>query len=271
MPRLLLPLVFCLLLACDTPDVPPDPPDAGDLADGSGGAQSAASAHAAPPGAGDPRQPDSAQYLLGPVLKGRVVDGEGLTPIAGAAVSEVGSGAPAVRSDGDGWFKLDLRDEAVVAVVVRHEGFVDTIQVATEASRPYFEGEYWIELFSLADREAATADYGAPLEADRGEVVLNFQPYGSAGGVRATLDVPGIQAWMYDAGDHPVRGDRFGPDPFAGEFRFWNVPAGSPAVTIEPPDRLACPGPAKVPVLAGTSTRSYYFCQPAPPPVPVRE
>lgn len=200
--------------------------------------------------------------MLGPTLKGRVVNGNGLTPIQGARVSEVGTDAPSTTSDADGWFKLELRDEAVVSVLVQLDGFVDTIQISTEASRPYFEGEYWIELFDQADRQAAGRDYGAPLAAENGDLVLNFQPYGSAVGVRGALDAPGVQAWVYDADDNPAPGDTFGEDPFAGEIRYWNVPAGRPAVTIEAPPGLACPGPATVPVIAGTSTRSYYFCQP---------
>jgi len=200
--------------------------------------------------------------VLGKTLKGRIVNGDGLTPIAGATVTEVGADGAGVTSDSDGWWKLELENEAVVAVLVQYPGFVDTIQISTEASRPYFEGEYWIELFDEADREEAGRDYGAPLADDRGEVVLNFQPYGSAGGVRGALDAAGAPAWLYDANDKPVQGDTFGDDPFAGEIRFWNVPTGQPAVTIEAPAGLACPGPAAVPVLAGTSTRSYYFCQP---------
>lgn len=240
-----------------TPIVEIRPPSATDAAD---------TRHAAPPGAGNPRQPDSADYLLGPVLKGRAVAGNGLTALAGVAVTELGVEEPqTVTSDADGWWKLTLRNEEVVTVLVTHPGFMDTIQIATAASRPYFEGEYWIELFPALDPRDAGAPPEWNQEPAHGGVILNFQPYGSAAGVTARLDAPApATAWVFDAADRMTAGNSFGVDPFAGEVEYRNVAPGSYPVTIEPPAGIACPGPATVPVIAGTSTRAYYFCQASP-------
>jgi hypothetical protein len=167
-------------------------------------------------------------------------------------------------SDSDGWWKLNLRNERVVTVLVTHPGFIDTIQIATDQSRLYFRGEYWIELFPPGGENFA--DETRPDEEPSGDVVLNFQPYGSARGVRAAVAIPGGEPWIFDAEDEPVRSDTFGPDPFVGEVAYEAVEPGRFGVTVTSPPGLECAGPSEIPVRKDTSTRSYYFCEATKPP-----
>ncbi len=236
-----------LLVACrSAPTAAPPPSPAAPLA--------------APPGAGAAPDPDDALYTLGPTLRGKAVRGVGLTGLPGATVRELG-GAPTTSGDG-GRFALELADEGTIAVQVTAPGFVPTIQIATERSRPYFEGSFKIEMFDAEDERAVELEeFGAPQDPDKGRLVLNFQPYGSAGGVGARLDVPGAQGWVYDDQDRPVRADRLPDAPGPGEIVFRDLPPGPVTVTLSPPSDLLCPGPATVPIQAGVYTRAYYFCQ----------
>jgi len=213
---------------------------------------------AAPPGAGGAPDPEDKLYTLGPVLRGKAVRGVGLKGLPGAAVKEVGASAAIVSGDG-GRFSLTLEDQQRVAVMVTAPGFVPTIQIATELSRPYFEGSFKIEMFEREDeRSVEMEEFGSVQDPSLGRLVLNFQPYGSAGGVKA---VAGGDAWVYDGSDRPVRGDRLPADPGPGEIVFRNLPPGTLPVTLQAPSGLVCRGPSVVPIVAGVYTRSYYFCQ----------
>ena len=203
---------------------------------------------------------DAAQFKSGPVLRGTIRHGEGLLPMDGATVSEVGS-TGSVKTGPDGVFKLNLKNEETPAILVHRDGFVDAIQVVSAKSRLYFDGEFKIEVFSRADEDAAeTEDFGTGWNPKAGRVVFNFQPLGYPGGVKAVLDAPGAEAWVYDNQDKASRGDTIPADPGPGEIVFRNVEPGTWPVSVTVPAGQTCSGPSQVPVVADTNTRVYFFC-----------
>lgn len=252
--RLALPLLL-LLAGCSGPSTQVDKRSEGKVSEGSA---AEAGALAAPPGAGGAPDPDDKLYTLGPVLRGKAVRGVGLKGLPGATVKEVGASTALVSGDG-GRFSVDLADQQTVAVLVTAPGFVPTIQIATEQSRPYFEGSFKIEMFEEEDeRSVEMEEFGSAQDPALGRLVLNFQPYGSAGGVRAAA---GEESWVYDSEDLPVRGALLPTPPGPGEIVFRNLPLGALPVRLETPEGVVCRGPSSVPIQAGVYTRSYYFCQ----------
>jgi hypothetical protein len=228
-----------------------------------------------PPLPGDPHAghdgpdgdlPDGAEaFVTGPRIRGTVVDGADVSPLGGFTVVEHGvpSPAPPQLTAADGVFLVDLRNSEGPALSVRADGWVPTIMLTSNEGRLYFQGEYKIEMFRVADEEAATLEeLGRPRAASLGRVVINFQPLGSAGGVRAELKAPGVKGYHYDADDALVAGAGFGEDPFAGEVVFPEVPPGRWPIVVTEPEGLDCRGPSEVPSEAGTYTRAYFYCRP---------
>ncbi|MEE2827914.1 MAG: hypothetical protein VX498_01895 [Myxococcota bacterium] len=257
------------LASCGDPQ-PPPPPDpqleeapapAAVAAPGGGEAHSAVG-HQAPEGDPSTFAPaDAADYARGPVIRGTVRHGEGLAELSGFTVQEFGvEGAEAVISGEKGGFKFTLKNEAMPAVLVQREGWIDTIQICSEASREYFEGEYKIEVFEESDTQIELEETGTPFDPSKGRVVLNFQPLGAPAGVLAELQAPDGKPWTYDAKDQQNPGNRIGTPPGIGEVVYSNVSPGTWPVRVEAPPPLECVGPERVPVVAATYTRAYYFC-----------
>jgi hypothetical protein len=218
-------------------------------------------------GHGDPLLgiPDGAEeFVTGPRLRGTIVNGEDISPLAGFTVVEhgVSNAAPPVVTARDGVFLVQLRDEATPAFKVTRDGWVPTIMLTSDQGRLYFKGEYKIEMFERADEDAAhLADMGTPRDWSLARVLINFQPMGFAGKVRAELGAPGVQAHHYDAEDKLLPGDTLEEDPLTGEIVYAEVPPGEWPVTVTTPAGLDCRGPATVPAEAGTYTRAYFFCR----------
>ena len=263
-------LVALLLTGCRGADAPPDAPGSPGTPNEQGpgeppGDEVPDGELAAPPGvAGSPPPADADQYTLGPILRGKAVYDEDLKPLAGARVMEYGvDGAEPFVTKEDGRFELRLTHEGTPAVLVTKDGYIPSLQIATEESRPYFGGEFKIEMFDAAEERAIdTEEYGTPQDLSLGRVVLNFQPYGSSAGVKGEVLLEGAQGYYYDENDKPIRGELLpSPDPFAGEIVFRNLPPGEADVRITEPAGTLCKGPRHIPVPAGVSMRVYYFCQ----------
>ncbi|MCO4770817.1 MAG: hypothetical protein KDA24_12365 [Deltaproteobacteria bacterium] len=260
-PRLLSLALVATLVGCSSPPKTSDP--AASVPSPGNAAAEKEQALPAPPGAAQPPPADAPQYTLGAVLRGKAVYGDGLAPLAGARVQEYGGRGQPVLTGPDGRFELRLTNEATPAVLVTKEEYVPSLQIATESSRPYFGGDFKVEVFeAAAERRIDTEEYGTPQDPALGRVVLNFQPYGSSAGVRGLVQLEGATGFHYGADDLPIAGDRLpSPDPFAGEIVFRNLPVGEADVLIESPAGTVCEGPRQIPVPAGVSMRVYYFCQ----------
>ncbi len=203
---------------------------------------------------------DAALYKTGPVLRGTIRHGEGLLPMEGARVREL-TGSQWATTGADGVFELTLKNEATPTILVQREGHIDAIQIASAMSRLYFDGEFKIEVFSRADEEEAEReDFGDGWDPTAGRILLNFQPLGYPPGVRAVLDAPGAQSWVYGEDDAVTRGDTIPAKPGPGEIVFRKVPPGTWPVTITAPKGMTCSGPDRLPAVADTNTRAYYFC-----------
>jgi hypothetical protein len=243
LPFVLLPLL--LLTGCPAP---PEAPPVIPMLD-------------APLPAATPDPKGSSEFVSGPKIKGTAVYGEGLAPLPGATVVEwdVPGAKPVVTGD-DGVFVIELTHVERPALKVTKPGYLDTIQIATAESRLYFDGEFKIELFELADEQAVhEEDFGVPWDAGTARVVLNFQPLGSPYGVTGTIAAG--RPWTYDDDDRPHPGTTIPDYPGIGEIVWTEVPPGTYDVTVTPRDGIRCPGPSPVPALPQTSTRAYFFCR----------
>lgn len=204
--------------------------------------------------------PDAHEFVTGNILRGTVRKGEGLAPMKGFEVSEYGDKAPQTTGD-DGVFKLELTNQKLPAIHVVGEGHVPTIQISSDKSRLYFDGEYKIEVFELEDeKEVLQSDFGVAWSDVRGQLVVNLQPMGSPKGVTVSIDPKG-ESWIYGPDDTPKKGSTLPKDDSgAGEVVYPSLEPGSYAITVTAPKELDCSGPAEVPVVAGTYTRAYFFC-----------
>lgn len=204
--------------------------------------------------------PDAHEYLDGPALRGTVRNGEGLAPMKGFTVGEYEAGGD-MSTGADGVFLVTLKNEALPAIHVRGEGFVPTIQISSEQSRLYFDGEYKIEVFGVEDEKAVLKeDFGVTWSDGMGQLVVNLQPMGSPKGVAVVLE-PTAPSWIYGPGDVPETGNKLpSDDSGAGEVVYPSLKPGSYAIEVTVPEGLTCSGPAAAPVVAGTYTRAYFFC-----------
>lgn len=206
---------------------------------------------------------DAVDYAAGPRLRGTVWDAEKERPLSGVVVTELSAADPSAPATGeDGVFTVELGDTANPALLVRKEGWLDTIQVCSAASRRYFEGEFQVELFQAEDeRRAIAEETGRAYDPGLGLVVLAFQPSGAPAGVTARLEAPDAAHWISDSMDRATEGDRIPDLPGSGEILVTGVPPGSWPVDVESPAGLVCDGPDRVPVRADTATRAYFLCR----------
>ncbi len=179
--------------------------------------------------------PDAHEYLTGPALRGTVRNGEGLAPMKGFTVGEYETGKD-LTTGKDGVFLVDLANEGLPAIHVRGDGFVPTIQISSDKSRLYFDGEYKIEVFSVADEKTVLKeDFGVDWSDKRGQLVVNLQPMGSPKGVKVAIE-PSAESWIYGKDDAVKKGDTLPKnDSYAGEVVYPSLDPGSYAITVSTP------------------------------------
>ena len=172
-----------------------------------------------------------------------VLDSETGEPLVDAEVELLGTGRQASMTDEQGNARFEDCDFAHATLRVRKEGYIETLvhhPPREKADAP----RVVIEMSNLAREQAAFPEiHGEPLDRTKGTLQVRFEPKKNdeiPAAIRVELDAPGATAWVFDAADEVVRGNRLAKDAKERTVVFPNVAAGTYELTADPGSGWTC-------------------------------